>query len=269
MKRILFISLLLGFLTTHAQTDFEGWVYYKSNPDKSGDGSDNKTDSVEITIGFTRGRILINTGIRKNQEALLIVFDSAKIYSLNRQDKTYYSRKLRTKKPIPPAQPLQIAGYTATPLVLEGNGLSFFGPMNATFWLADSLFYKLPDNFMANQELMMVQQGRILMRGEFESNYRQDLYEEPGEDSLLNKDNDKFIIQAYKVVPGNIRAEDFTIPADYTTAAPDVMVETVSITDTAFKPEPPPPAPKKAPAASKKPATKGKPTTKPPIRKEN
>jgi hypothetical protein len=141
--------------------------------------------------------------------------------------------------------------------------------MNATVWLADSLFFNVPDKFIANQELMMVQNGRILLKGEFETNYSQELYEEPGEDSLMNKDNDKFIIQAYKVVPGNIKAEDFTIPADYTLAVPEVMADTVSLTDSAYIPDPPPPTPKKAPAAPKKPATKGKTATKPPIRKEN
>lgn len=271
MKRILLFSLLLSCLAGQAQTDFEGWIYYKTSPEKNVyiDRLESSGDSTDIQIGFTNRKILIRNNTKSRHEDLLIILDSAKSYNLDHKNKTYSSRKLKVINTITPATIMNIAGYRCTPIQNNGAEFGWGGPLRTTIWTADSLFFNIPENLKANEELLMVRNNNIMLRAEITINNDQGHMIENEADSIDEKNNEVITIQATSIIPGNIQINDFLIPVDYSYEKPYVMADTVSIPDTAFIPDPPPPAPKKAPAAPKKPATKGKPTTKPPIRKEN
>lgn len=271
MKKILLFSLLFTCLAGQAQPDFEGWVYYKTSPERHIyiDQLEKSGDSMDIQIGFSNRKILIRNNTKSRYEDLLIILDSAKSYTLDHKNKTYSSRKLKVVNPLTPATIMNIAGYRCTPIQSEGAEFGWGGPLRTTIWTADSLSFNIPEILKANEELLMVRNNHIMLRAEITINNNPGHIIENEADSLNEKNNEVITIQATTIIPGKIQTSDFFIPADYSYDKPYVMADTVSIPDTAFIPDPPPPAPKKAPAAPKKPATKGKPTTKPPIRKEN
>lgn len=272
MKRILLFSLLLvGCLQGHAQTEFEGWIYYKASPEKNTylDQLEKNEDSMDIQIGFTNGKILIRNSTKSRHEDLLILLDSAKSYNLDHKNKTYSSRKLKVVKPLIPATVLTIAGYQCTPILSDGPELGLGGPLQTTIWTADSLYFHIPEKFKANEELLMVRNGHIMLRAEITLNNNYGRYMENEADTVSRDNNEVITIQATTIIPGNIQPTDFLLPANYTFEKLDVGVDTFAVRDTEFIPDPPYPATEKAPAAPKKPATKGSPSTKPPIRKEN
>lgn len=270
MKRLLFFFLLLSGLTSQAQRDFEGWIFYKTSPEDHTyiDRLEKNGDSMDIQIGFTERKILIRNNTKSRHEDLLILLDSAKSYNLDHKNKIYSSRKLKVVTPLAPATVINIAGYRCTPIRSDGPGTGWGGPLHTTIWTADSLYFHIPEKFRANEELLMVRNNHIMLRAEISLKY-EDFYMGSETDAVVEENNKVITILATSIIPGNIQPNDFTIPADYTLDIPDVRVDTFAIRDTEFVPAPVQPAPKKAPATPKKPASKGKPATKPPIRKEN
>jgi len=271
MKRLLFFFLLLSGLTSQAQRDFEGWIFYKTSPEDHTyiDRLEKNGDSMDIQIGFTERKILIRNNTKSRHEDLLILLDSAKSYNLDHKNKTYSIRKLKVVNPFSPATVMNIAGYRCTPIQSNGPESGWGSSLQTTIWTADSLYFHIPEKFKANEELLMVRNDHIMLRAEISLDYNEDYSRQRDVDSVDEKNNKVITIQATSIIPGNIKPDDFLIPAEYTFDNLEVRVDTVVSWDTAYIPDPPAPAPKKAPATPKKPASKAKPTTKPPIRKEN
>ncbi len=272
---IVFSAFLLFCSLANAQQDFEGMIRYKSSPEKEmyiRDITDNK-DSMEINIWFTKGKILIRNISKDPSEDILVLIDSGKVYTIDRDEKTYRVKKLHLRKPTAPAEPQQIAGYRSTPVQNNARGYVFGGSVNTTMWFADSLFFTVPEKYEDNEELLMVRKGHIMLRAEISTDFipdyeKEDTEKETGNEMVDNKIN----IIASAVIPGGIKTEDFMIPVNFKNFDPKmeeiVSVDSIYMVDTSLAPVAPPPA-KKAPAIPKKPASKGAPTTKPPIRKEN
>jgi hypothetical protein len=274
MKVIVLFFLLLCCIISHSQKNFEGWIHYKASPEKEfyTEGVRNKGDSMDIRIGFTKGKILIRSS-KDSEEDLLILLDSAKFYTLDHKNKSYSSRKMNVTKPGKPATVLTIAGYQCTPSQSEGTGTGFGGPVRTTIWFADSLFFDVPENLAANDELLMIRNGHIMLKAEIITSFNRGLYRNDEEDTVAENKEEVLTIMATTVTPGNIRPEEFLIPSSYTKNLYVAMADSVAALDSTVMVDavmaPPTPPVKKAPATPKKPAAKGKPATKPPIRKEN
>ena len=274
MKAIFLCLLLLSWIMSYSQKSFEGWIHYKATPEKeySIEGIKDKGDSLVIQIGFTKGKILIRSS-KESEEDLLIFLDSAKLYTLDHKNNSYSSRKMNVSKPGIPATALTIAGYHCTPSRSEGSGTGFGGPVRSTIWFADSLLFDVPEKLAANDELLMVRNGHIMLKAEIITSFNRGLYRNDNEDTVAENNEEVLTVMATAVKPGNIRPEEFMIPSGYrknmyvTMADSAVTWDSTVMVDTEVTL--PPPAVKKAPAAPKKPATKGRPSTKPPIRKEN
>lgn len=261
MRLLLFWLLTLSAtINTAAQKDFEGIIRYTASPEESSfdsnDSNDHpKKDSVKITIAFIPGKILIRTdkGGNMSEENILILIDSAKVYTLNKYNKTYRVKRLLTNRPMEPAVKEIIAGYSGSPLQVNNNLQMMLGA-NATLWFADSLFFHVPAKYEGNEELLMVNNNRILLKAIIKINdYPR--YNQSEEEDTIPADNSKEIsLIVSEVIHGNINPSDFVIPAGYTTSTPavDTFVtmpdSTAWIADTILVK----PAPEKKPAASQK-----------------
>jgi hypothetical protein len=257
----------------NTQQDFEGMIRYKASPGNYiyvKDKSDNK-DSIDINIWFTRGKILIRNAYKNPAKEVLVLIDSGKVYTINRDKETYFVDKLLVRKPSAPAEVQHIAGYRSSP-VQNFKGYIFGASGKTTMWFADSLFFTVPEKYEDNVELLMVGNGHIMLKAEINSAFLPENDSESEGETGNEMADQKITIIASAVIPGGIKPEDFIIPGNFKRFDPSmekmVAADSFYIMDTSVAPVAPPTAPK-APATPKKPAAKGKPTTKPPIRKEN
>src|SRR5688572_8075389 len=117
MKKLLGSLFIFLTVSAHAQKDFEGMIKYMSVDRMSGWNDDDKknNDTDFIRMYFIPGKILIRHDDPKTKEDLLIIFDSAKTYTLNRIERTYTSKRLSKTPAQTPATKELIAGYMTTP----------------------------------------------------------------------------------------------------------------------------------------------------------
>ncbi len=267
------VFFLFSFSLTHAQAGFEGMIRYKASPEKDFFEKEKAEikDSMEINIWFTKGKILIRNLTKSSEEDILVLIDSAKIYTINREDETYRVKKLRERKVASPPEVIQIAGYRSSPVQYNADGFAFGGAVNTTIWYADSLLFSIPEKYDGNEELMIIRNGHIMLKAEITTDFNPHNFREFEVDTLPTTE-EKTTIIASSVIPGGIKPEDFIIPANFKifNAAIDSAVDWDNsiMADTTHVPVAPPP-PKKAPATHKKPAPKAVKSMKQSIRKEN
>ena len=134
---------------------------------------------------------------------------------------------------------------------------------SSVLYPASDLSYTVPTMYLANPELMRVNNGKIVLGGEFF--YPEDLYKElPGDSAQKNK----FLIRAMatRVVPQKLDPSLFVAPAGFKEWTYDYGVDsTAMILDSSVV------APVKPPAKNKKkqPAKKGTSTKESATRRKN
>ncbi len=274
MKYLITTLLALITLQATAQKDFEGVIRYKLiSPEGKGE---DRSDTFEIKIHFAPGRLLLKTTKEREKEDILVILDSAKTYELNKTEKTYRAKRLTTSSPFAPAGKEMVEGYTTTPLQISGiNWIQAMG-RGSTLWFADSLFFHIPANLEGNEELMMIDNNRILLKAtirmdDFMSPYTDENEMESGRIQYEIK------MTAIEVIPGTQPPSLFMIPDDYkkrsthSYSIPDTtytMMDTaiMLVDTTAMTPSEPPPPPRKTPV---KPPVKTKNTNKAPVKKED
>jgi hypothetical protein len=268
MKKIFFAAVFFISTNLFAQKDFEGSIKYQGLSVIKQETSDAKDDTINLEIYFAPNRIKIVSDKREN---VIIYIDSAKAYVIDNDDKEYRVKKLNQSKPFAKAQVETIAGYTATPDENSTSILGMFGG-STQFWLADNLFYNIPPALIGNEEFLMVQKNKIMLKvniGKFRfmNGGDEDEEETNADDGIVAT------ITATEVKPGPIDPSIFTIPVDYKEESHDwaidttaVMVDTAAwVPDTVVVANPVKPVPikKKPTPAPVKPKT----TTKQPARK--
>ena len=163
--RILFLLLaILSVSNINAQKDFEGTIQYllTSPNSKYEEEETAKTqDSIFVTILFSQGKLKI---IPSKKEDIIVLLDSAIVYTLDAENKQYESKNLVKYKSLQPAQQEIIQGFTATPQTLmtsiRSSTIGF-----SQIWLADNLQFSMPAYFEGNDELLMIKNNRIILKG--------------------------------------------------------------------------------------------------------
>ncbi|MGC4104442.1 hypothetical protein [Ferruginibacter sp.] len=272
MKK-LFLSTVIICLAVFAkaQQDFQGEIVYKLHASEE----DKPDAELKAFFGNRKIKLLFKEKAEYDNDALLIILDSAATFTLNADHKTFKKKLLSIKTPMDAPQKRMIAGYTALPMIPENNGLGsllggMFGATNTVFYLADSLQYHIPDKFRGNMEFVIVQKNRIVLGAELQ-------FSNPFSDGgAVDSSKAKIVTaEAISIKPGAIDESAFIIPADYVdskTVNYDMpMVDTTAVlpamADTAM-PAPKPKKPvKKAPVKPAKSKTSA--TVKPVARKEH
>lgn len=277
MKYFVIICLaLVSAITASAQKDFEGVIKYKII---SSDASEEKgmVDSIHLTAFFSPGKMLMKTN-KDEEEDILVLLDSGKVYKLNKDDKTYRVKKLReTTAPVSSSSEM-IAGYMATPAQLNGNMFGGIFGGNTTFWYADNLSFTVPQKYERNEELLLISKNHILLKAIIRMEYSFDNNMDEENENIKDKSSEMKLI-ATEIIAAPQSPSLFTIPAEYikvdsrSFVPPSfydtamVMVDSVTAVMDPVPPHPPqkPTPPKKAPV---KQPVKTAPAKKP-IRKEN
>jgi hypothetical protein len=268
MKQLFFVASLLLSFHLYAQKQFEGSVHYTIQSfEEIKDDNENKNEPTKLIIYFMPNRMKI---VADEKDEVLVFLDSAKVYTLDKNDKDYRIKKMVKRKPIDLKSKETIAGYAATPARQTGSRLGTFGS-SVQLWLADELFFTIPIELADNEEMLMVQEGKIMLKAEIGMPYYEAREDDKDEESMAKV---LATITATEVKPGPIDPSIFTIPADYkeenndwaadtAVVAMDTSVwvpDTVAVKKATPKPAPvkkkPTPAPVKTKTTIKQPARK-------------
>ncbi len=230
---LLFLFYLMFTASVNAQTGFEGYIRYKASPPESPILHEKEDDPVEIKIFFTVGKLLIRTNKNgeENEEHILVLIDSAKVYRIDRREKNYRVKKLSGNQQLLKAEKEIIAGYTATPFQINNGNMSQLAGANATLWYADNLFFYVPEKYEGNEEMMMVKNNRILLKALIKMDDYSSRYETDGEETERTGEENVVTLTAIEVVPGKIDPSLFMIPSAFTRAisAEPFMTDTAMI----------------------------------------
>lgn len=270
MKQLFFIlaTLFTGNIT-FAQKNFEGSVTYRLHS-SAGEKPDAE---LKVLFGKMKLKAMFKEREEYDKDVLVIRFDSAAVYNVNYEEKTFRKNALMLTMPLQKPEKKTISGYSATPVRPENTGLNsllggMLGTSSVIFYLADSLYYYIPAAFTGNKELLMVQQNKVVLGADIQIvNAFSDLG-----DSSAKKPN-LVTVEAIDIKPMVTDENEFLIPADFTDGRDMVYPATeekiedsvVAVTDTAM---PAPPAIKNIKKKPAKPAApKSKTSAKAPARK--
>jgi hypothetical protein len=251
-----FIAVLF-FVAGYGQKQFEGTIVYQIHI------PDDKVVAPELVVLFGKNALRLKFKEKGDydKEEIVIRLDSGKIYTLNTEEKTFRVKKLVEKeKNDSTLAGKKIAGFNTKAVDLSGSGAggsfgSYFGTANTVFYIADSLFYFLPEKYTPNQELIFLYQNQIALGANITLS---DKYEEADADSTGKKRN--ISAEAISVKWETIDENEFSVPADFVKYTYESRVDTaIEMVDTAIAAPPVKPVKKPSVNNTKQPA---KPKTK-------
>lgn len=212
MKQIFLFIAIISSSLVFAQKNFEGQITYRLHS-STGEKPDAE---LKVLFGFKKLKLMFKEKETYDQEVLIVDLDSGKTYNVNFETKTYGSSQLTLSAPRENPVRKKIAGYDASPMQPEINGLSgllggMLGTSSAIFYLADSLYYYLPAAFNGNKELLMVQKNRIVLGAEIQLI---NTFSEMA-DSSSKKNATIITVDAVEVKSMTVNAGEFLIPGDF------------------------------------------------------
>jgi hypothetical protein len=232
MKQLfLILSTLFISHSLIAQKNFEGTITYRLHS-----GAGDKPDAeLKVLFGNRKLKLMFKEKEEYEKDALVILLDSAAVYTVDFTEKTFKKKMLTLSPPPQKPQKRTISGYSTTPFKPESNGLGsllggLMGSASTVFYLADSLSYAIPDVYLGNMEFVMIQNNRIVLGAEIQ--IKSQPYEP--EDSTL-KNNTLVTAEAVEIKPMPILETEFFIPADFVDriTMPDAFVsDSVAVVDT-------------------------------------
>ncbi|GAB2819720.1 hypothetical protein [Ferruginibacter profundus] len=239
MKTVFLILTTLCIASfVNAQKDFRGEIIYQLHAS----GEEKPDAELKVLFGERKLKLLFKEKDDYEKDALVVLLDSGATFTLSAADKTFKKKMLVANYPLPAPQKKTIGGYTTTPFQPEKNGLSglysrLFGSSDATFYLADSLTYFIPEKYKGNMEFIIIQRGRIVLGAELQ------MPRPPSEEEFDSGTTSNQVItaEAISVTSMPIDENEFIIPADYTNQKnisfqPPVIVDTtVAVVDSAVK----------------------------------
>jgi hypothetical protein len=213
MKQLFFILITL-FISTivSAQKNFEGTVTYRLHSTQG-----EKPDAeLKVLFGKMKLKVMFKEREEYDKDVLVIRLDSAAVYNINYEEKTFKKNNLTLTAPAQKTEKKLINGYSTTPVLPENTGFSgllggMLGSSSVVIYLADSLYYYIPAAFAGNKELLMVQQGRIVLGADIQL---VNPFSEMG-DSSAKKPN-LVTVEAIDIKPMVADENEFMIPADFT-----------------------------------------------------
>lgn len=176
-KLLSFFSLLVILQSLIAQKKFEGKIVYEMMVDKKKEKKP-ETTMVEAYFGKQKIKVLLNEASASNsyKEDLLLNLEEDVIYRINNKQKTY-SKQLFQKRRLTGdgSMPFMIAspernrkyiGYNTTAFVMaDTTKNNFFGPVDFTFWYADSIYFFIKEEYTDFDILPILSNGKSVGMG--------------------------------------------------------------------------------------------------------
>jgi hypothetical protein len=268
MKQLfLILTTVIISSIVSAQKNFEGSITYRLHA-STGDKPDAE---LKVLFGIKKLKLLFKENEAYDKDVLIVLLDSAAVYTVNFSEKTFKKSTLTLVSPEKRPEKKIINGYNTSPFMPENTGLGnllggMLGSSNVIFYIADSLHYTIPAAFIGNKELLIIQKNKIVLGAEIQivSPFKELT------DSASKGDN-IVTAEAVDIRPMAINENEFFIPADFVdrkNMVYPVSEDTVAVVDTVVV-TPPPPAVKPVKKKPVKPVSpKTKSTPKAAIRKE-
>jgi hypothetical protein len=228
------IALLFSFLIGFTQKKFEGTIIYTVHD------NDGKGDH-ELTALFGRSGIKFKfrEGNDYDKDVIVINLDSGIVYTLNEAEKTFTAKYLKIKQP-QQKQDLSsktIAGYNTKPIDVASNmgNLAYLAGTGGTFILyrSDSLFYPIPDKYLINPELVIINNNNIVLGATI--NMGMSFAMDPVEDSTNNESKNVMTIMANEIKWQSVDEKEFQVSSDYKKLSyNDYPADTTALVDSAI-----------------------------------
>lgn len=219
MKTLLLscFAILVSFAGL-SQKQFEGTIVYRLH------STEEKVD-VTLTVSFSKNAVRLNMDEpgKELEKYVVIRFDSSKKFSISPKNKNYSTERLAEKqgaKSHPAFK--QFAGFSARAIDIKGGNLvdalfsGLFSEGNVVMYVADSLYYPVPDKFStANIELMFIRDNKIVLGADLTGG------KSPWDDDEKDRKSPPMEItaEAISVKWETLPEIDFMVPADYTSKA--------------------------------------------------
>ena len=214
MRQLLILLLASLALSSAAQkAPFEGRIVYNLHTPL-------EKEDASLTVYFGKGVLRLEfsappaTDLR-NQEYLLVFPDSGVVYTVRAANKSFSISELKHKTVLPVPAAKEIAGYKTTPVVMSSsaaNGM-LTGILGAgLLYVAEDLFFPVPEIYSGNPELIMIRNGKIVLGAVF------NIAEEEGRSIQLDSAAQaEYILtaNAVSVSPQILDTALFYIPAGY------------------------------------------------------
>lgn len=210
---------LFGFLTTrlHAQTSFAGKIVYTLHTPK-------EKNDASLIVYFGKNRLRLGfaeNGQNVSKEYIIVALDEGTVTAVDSLQKNFRIKNLRKETPQTTGTKT-IAGHKTSPVKHEPamNGLwgGFFG--QTVFQTADDLYYPVPERYKNNPEVIMVQNGRVVLGAEIKPVSTLFGKEYTAADSV-DAEKDVITAEAVEVVNQQMDPALFQLPAGFTAYQPD------------------------------------------------
>jgi hypothetical protein len=212
MKQLFIIVITLCITSiASAQKNFEGSVTYHLHSNNG----EKKDAELKVLFGTRKLKVMFKEHDEFEKEVLIINLDSATVYNVNFEARTFKKSTLVLTTPAQKPEKKLINGYSATPFLPENTGLTGLlgGMLNTSsiiFYLADSLYYYIPGAFAGNKELIMVQQGKIVLGADIQ------IVSPFGEFTDTSSKKISIVTaEAFDIKPMAINENEFLIPVDF------------------------------------------------------
>ncbi|MDP4264819.1 MAG: hypothetical protein Q8941_19985 [Bacteroidota bacterium] len=206
---LFFISLLAG-IPGYSQKQFEGTIVYNLHASQ-------ESEDAQLAILFGKNAVKLKM-TEKNapgKDELIIRLDLGELYTLDFGEKTFHARNLIEKKKADSGlSAKKIAGFMATPITLSDIPLMSVIAMlsrggDPVIYVADSLFYFIPEKYSSNPELIFSHGGKITLGMEIKGN------NSLSENDENNRQGADITIEATSVKWETFNDDEFSIPADF------------------------------------------------------
>lgn len=263
MKKLTTLLLaIFVFLAALAQQDFQGTIRYKAVRVSDLNREREKDSVMYITLQLAPNRLHFSvekTNGTDDEEDILILLDSMKIYFLNKERKTFYTKKLSRLSLLPAQQNETILGYNAAPVIKDHEQGLAITKVRSVAWVNDNLTYHLPEGVSLQEFMFFFHNNHIILKSKIaltETGFSEmDESDDDSGDEKKKSSDPPFdmVFTAVDIKQGPLPDNMFAIPDGYTNrsrtwvGAVDTVYAPVEVpmaaTDTATRVQPPPPPP--------------------------
>lgn len=257
MKILFTILTIITALASFAQQPFQGTIVYKLHSNE-----DAKKPDALVTVQFGKDglKLKLESGGKAEKDEILIRIDSAKVYTLNTESNTYTVKRLYEKTLVEEnAKTKMIAGHSASPDYITDYPLgaaygSMFRNNSVVVYVADSLFYPVPEKFRSNFELSFVKDNKIVLGVIIKGSDVPMFMGNDDEDDVkpMNGHELEITAEAITITPETISGTTFEIPPTFVRERRNynVATDSVAVADSVAPANPPKTPSKKQPVKS-------------------
>lgn len=169
MRYIFTLLFFCAMLNATGQTSFEGKINYDVH-------MPGEAKPAKLILSFGTNKIkmeFIMPGKTFDNDYAIIDLNSGNVYNMNVRDKSYETRPLQKNTALSSQQGKVIMGHPTTlilqqPVKINPDDEFLSSLNNGIFYVANDLYYAIPEAYVGNPILLMVKNGKLVLGAEIE-----------------------------------------------------------------------------------------------------